>query len=282
VSYDTGKYYRWERNSITITGISTLREDRAQAHEVNIDVSLEDYKMEQHALREFLPDTIAKNADSILNLRTRYAEHVIDMMDLIKEKKIADLVFDANQYPSTNKTTLAGNFRWNQVTQTASDPKGDIMSAQRAILLNAGVWAQTLVMGFDLYRALKRHVNILSSVQYVQRTGINFITDGEIMDYLGVTKLWVGKKVYNSAAEGLTAVNAFIWSTHALLFYEATSGGAINKPSFGYEFRPTHTPRTVSRYRPDDIRGEFVEVNEKRFHKITFPRAGFLFVNADA
>lgn len=281
VSNDTGKYYIWERNAINITGISTLRADRAQAHEVNIDVTLSDYKMEQHALREFLPDTIAKNADSILSLRQKYAQHVLDVMNLMKEKEQADLAFSAAQYATAHKTTLAGNFKWNAITQTASDPKGDISTAQRTILLNAGVWAQTLVMGFDLYRALKRHVNILASVQYVQRTGINFITDGEIMDYLGVTKLYVGKKVYNTQPEGITAVNAFVWNTHALLFYEG-NGSSVNTPSYGYEFRPSHTPRTVSRYRPDDVLGEFVEVNEKRFMKITFPKAAYLFIDADA
>lgn len=280
VANDTGKYYKWKRNCINITGLNTLRDDRAQAHEVNIDVEISDFRMEQHALREFLPDSIAKNADSILSLRERYAKHVVEMLDLTKEKTMADLAFSASEYDSDHKTTLAGNFRWNQITQTASDPKGDISTAQRTILLTAGVWAQSLVMGFDLYRSLKRHVNILASVQYVQRTGINFITDSEVMDYLGVTKLYVGKKVYNSAYEGETEVNAFVWNTHALLFYES-GGGAINVPSFGFEFRPSHTPRTVSRYRPDDLNGEFVEVNEKRWHKITFPKAAYLFINAD-
>lgn len=282
VSHDTGKYYEWLRNSINITGIETLRDDRAVAHEVNIDITLRDYTMEQHALREFLPDTIAKNADSQLTIQRRYAEHVMDMMNLIKEKKIADTVFNSATYPSTNKTTLVGNYRWNQIGQTDSDPKGDIAVAQRAILLEAGVWAQTLLMGFDLHQKLKRHINILASVQYVQRTGINYISDSEIMDYLGITKMYVGKAVYNTQPEGLAPVNAFVWNTHALLFFESPSGGAINKPAFGYEFRPTHTPRTVSRYRPDDLLGEYVEVNEKRFHKITFPKAGYLFVDADA
>ncbi len=282
VDKDTGKYYVWARNNINISGLNTRREDRAFAMEINLDVTMSDYSMEQHALRDFLPDTIRKNADSVLNIRQAYAQQVVDIMDLVKEKAVADLVFDANQYAATtNKLTLSGNDRWNQISQTASDPKEDINTAQLSVLKTAGVWPMTLVIGVELYNKLKRHATILSSVQYVQRTGINYVTDSELCDYLGVSKIIVGKAVYNSASEGLTAVNAFVWNTHALLFYEPPSGGGINVPAFGYEFRPSHTGRTVSRYTENGRLGEWVEVNEKRFLKLTFPAAGFLFINAD-
>ena len=281
VDKDTGKYYIWARNNVNISGLQTRREDRAFAHEINLDVTLDNYTMEQHALRDFLPDGIRKNADSILNIRQAYAQQVIDILDLVKEKAKRDLVFTAANYPSTNKLTLSGNDRWNQITQTASDPKEDIANAQIAVLKEAGVWPQSLVLGVELYQKLKRHVNVLASVQYVQRTGSNYITDSELMDYLGINKLYVGKAVYNSAVEGVTASNNFVWNLHALLFYEPPSGGGINVPAFGYEFVPSHTPRTVVRYTENGRLGEWVEVNEKRFLKLTFPKAGYLFENAD-
>lgn len=281
VDKDTGKYYVWSRNNINISGLNTRREDRAFAQEINLDVTMDNYTMEQHALRDFLPDGIRKNADSVLNIRQAYSQQVIDIMDLVKEKAIRDLVFDANQYGSNNKTTLTSNDRWNQITQTASDPKEDINNAQLAVLKEAGVWPMTLLLGVELYNKLKRHVNILASVQYVQRTGINYVTDSELCDYLGVSKIIVGKAVYNSAVEGVAASNAFVWNLHALLFYEPPAGGGINVPAFGYEFNPSHTPRTVARYTENGRLGEWVEVNEKRFMKLTFPKAGYLFVNAD-
>ena len=282
VDKDTGKYYKWARNNINITGLMTRRADRSRAHEIKLDVTMDNYSMEQHALRDFLEDGIRKNADSILNLRSRYASQVVDIMDLVKEKAIRDTVFNAANYPTDNKTTLTGNDKWNQINHADSDPKEDIAAAQMAVLKASGVWPTTLVLGVELYNKLKRHAKILASIQYVQRTGIAFITDSELMDYLGVTKLIVGKAVYNSAVEGATASNSFVWNNNALLYYEPPTGGAINVPAFGYEFNPSHTPRTVSRYTENGLLGEWVEVNEKRFHKLTFPAAGFLFVDADA
>lgn len=281
VDKDTGKYYVWARNNINITGLNTRREDRAFAHEINLDVTMEDYKMEQHALRDFLPDGIRKNADSVLNIRQAYAQQVVDIMDLVREKAKRDLVFDANNYGTANKITLSGNNRWNQIAHADSDPQEDIQTAQLAVLKESGVWPMTLLMGVELYHKLKRHAKVLASVQYVQRTGINYITDSELCDFLGVSKLIVGKAVYNSATEGATASNAFVWNQHALLYYEPPAGGGINVPAFGYEFRPSHTGRTVSRYTENGRLGEWVEVNEKRFMKLTFPKAGYLFVDAD-
>ena len=282
VDKDTGKYYKWARNNINISGLTTRRADRAPAQEINLDVTLDSYEMEQHALRDFLPDGIRKNADSILNLRARYAQQVIDIMDLRKELDIRNVVFDPALYPSANKVTLSGNDRWNQIGHTDSDPQEDILNGQMAVLKESGVWPMTLVLGINLYTKLKRHAKVLASVQYVQRTGIRHITDSELADYLGVSKIIVGKAVYNQNPEGATASTAFVWGTSALLMYEPPSGGGINVPAYGYEFNPSHTPRTVARYTENSLKGEFVEVNEKRFMKLTFPAAAYLFENADA
>ncbi len=281
VDKDTGKYYKWARNNINISGLNTRRADRAKPNEIKLDLSIDSYEMEQHALRDFLEDGIRKNADSVLNLRQAYAQQVIDVMDLIREKKTAETVFTAANYPSANKITLSGNDRWNQLDQASSDPAEDIANAQMTVLKEAGVWPTTLVLGVELYKKLKRHAKVLASIQYVSRTGIEHVTDSELMAYLGVSKLIVGKAVYNQSPEGANASNAFVWNTHAMLMYEPPAGGAINVPAFGYEFRPSHTPRTVSRYTENGLLGEWVEVNEKRFQKLTFPAAGFLFTNAD-
>jgi len=281
VEKDTGKYYLWARNNINISGLITRRDDRGKANEITLDVSLDNYSMEQHALRDFLSDTIRKNADSVLNIRQRYAQQVVDVMDLTKELAIRNTVFSTANYPTANKTTLTGNDRWNQIAQANSDPQEDIANAQLVVLKEAGVWPSTLVMGVELYQKLRRHAKILASMQYVSRTGIEYVTDAELMNYLGVTKLIVGKALYNQSVEGATASNAFVWSNSALLMYEPPAGGGMGIPAFGYEFNPSHTPRTVSRYMENGLNGEWVEVNEKRFMKLTFPAAGFLFDGAD-
>ncbi len=281
VAKDTGKYYVWSRNNLNISGLITRRADEAKANRISLDVSISDYSMEQHALRDFLSDTIRKNSDAVLNIRQRYAQQVVDVMDLTKELAIRNTVFNTANYPTANKTTLTGNDRWNQITQANSDPQEDIANAQLTVLKESGVWPTTLVLGVELYQKLRRHAKVLASIQYVSRTGIEYVNDSELMAYLGVNKLIVGKSLYNQSAEGATASNAFVWSNSALLMYEPPAGGAMGVPAFGYEFIPSHTPRTVSRYTENGINGEWVEVNEKRFMKLTFPAAGFLFDGAD-
>lgn len=280
VDKDTGKFYKWKRNNINITGLTTRRADRARAQEIKLDVELDDYSMEQHALRDFLEDTIRKNSDSVLNLRQRYAQQVVDIMDLVKEKAIRDTVFDTNNFATANKLAITGNDRWS-VYHNDSDPAADIATAQMSTLLASGVWCDVLVMGFNLYQKLRQHPKVLASIQYVARTGIEHVSNDELCRYLGVSKIIVGKAVYNQSPEGATATNAFVWNNSALLMGQPFGGGAINKPAFGYQFIPSHTPRTVSRYTESGLLGEWVEVNEKRFMKLTFPTAAFLFDGAD-
>lgn len=281
VSYDTGKFYKWERNNINITGLNLRRADRAKAHEVNLDVSLDTYTMEQYALRDFLEDSIRKNADSQINVEQSYSQNVIDLMDLSREKQIADTVFDTNLYASSNKVDLDTTNCWSNLTHADSDPKEDIASAKQTVLLGCGVIPNTLIMGWKLKERMKRHSKVLASVQYVQKTGYAYIPDSELASYLGVDSIIDGSAVYNSSAEGVTSSNAFVWDDHALLVYLPPAGGGINIPAYGYQFVPGHTPRVVHKYQEVGMNGYWIEVNEKRFNKLTFPNAAFLFTNAD-
>lgn len=281
VMNDTGIYYQWERNNINITGLNLRRADRAKAHEINLDLTKGTYNMEQYALRDFLEDGIRKNADSLLAIEQTYAQNVIDIMDLVREKQIADTVFNAALYGSNNKVDLDANNCWSALADNASDPKEDIANAKEVVKLGCGVIPNVLIMGWKLKERMKRHAKVLASVQYVAKTGYAYIPDSELASYLGVDKILTGSAVYNSAAEGLTAANSWVWDDHALLVYQPPSGGGINIPAYGYQFVPSHTPRTVHKYTESGMNGYWVEVNEKRFNKLTFPNAAFLFQNAD-
>ncbi len=281
VKSDSDKFYRWDDNGINITGLETRRDDRSPAAEISIGVGTDDYTMEQHALKAFLTDTIRNNADSVLNVQASYAQAVQDNLDLVKEKAIKDLVFTQGNYASGNYVTLSSNDRWSQIAHADSDPQADILAAKEAMLkkFSMGNGKLKLAMGWDGYKFFKQHSKIKESVKYVQKTGDIHITLAEMADYLGVDEILVGTARYNTAKEGQTASNDFLWKTHAALIY-VNETPVPNQASFGYELNPTHTPRTVSTYRPSEIKGEFIEVNEKRSLKVTANFAGYLFTNA--
>lgn len=279
VAKDGDKFYRWKNNGIHTTGLDTRRSDRAQAKEIGLAVEKDDYAVEQHALRDFIEDSVMKNADSILSLQANTAKNIQDTLDLRREMDCKALVFASGTYDSTLRTTLSGNDRWSQIAHADSDPLADIIAAQEAVFKKSRAMPTTLIIGLPGFHFLKQHAKVKESVKYVAKTGADAITVSEIAQYLGVKKIIVGKTIYNTAKEGQTEAPDFVWGSHAALVHIPDNPG-INIPAFGYEFRPKHTPRTVNRYRVPDLNGEWIEVNEKRVFKVCFQSAGYLFTNA--
>lgn len=280
VKNDKDIFYKWNRKAFNTAGLDTRRADRARAKEISVGLSQDNYVVEQHALADFIEDSILKNVDSMLNLMERTAENIIDTLDLVKEIEAKDLLFAAGTYAATNKVTLAANDRWSQINHADSDPQEDIVTAKEAVLKQSGVIPNILVMGYQGFNMLKRHAKVKESVKYVAATGDAQMTKKAIADFLGVDDIWVGTAIYNSAKEGQADSPAFVWATHAALIYHPGGGVAINKPMFACQFRPSHTPRTVERWRENGRKGEFIEVNEKRVLKVLFANSGYLFINA--
>lgn len=279
VAKDSDKFYVWEENGIGTAGLEMRRSDRAKAAEVGIGVTQDNYSVVQYALRDFMPDGVLKNADSILNFKENSAKNLIDLMDLYREQQLASVVFSASTYASGLKTTLATNDRWSQLTDSASDPQADIIAAKQAVLKAARVVPNTLIIGIEGFDMLRQHAKVKESVKYVAATGDMDVTKQVIARYLGVDNIVVGQTVQNTAKEGQAPTNTFVWGTHAALIH-VPRNAVMNQPAFMYEFRPSHTPRTVSTYTENGLNGEWIEVNEKRVFKVTFQKAGYFFENA--
>jgi len=281
VKSDNDIFYVWDDNGINTIGLDTKRSDRGQPKEISLGVTTDTYQVEQHALRGLAEDTMVKNADSVLAYRQAVAENVIDTLDLVREIEAKDLLFTATNYPTANKITLAGTDQWSNLTHVDSDPQADVAIAKNAVLLQSGAVLNTLVMGHENYTTLKRHDKAKEAIKYVAKTGDDDMTKAALASWLGVDRIIVGKARYNSAKEGQTVVPTFVWDSHVALIYTAPRVG-INIPAFGYEFRPSHTPRTVETFRPQGTRAEAIDVNEKRVFKITFSKAGYLITDAFA
>lgn len=281
VKHDSDKYYLWKRKGFNTKGLDTRRDDRARAKMIDVGVTNDTYQVVQHALASFIEDSLLNNADSILNIRERTAENIVDHLDMVKEQEAAALVFATATYGASNQISLDATNKWSALTNAASDPQEDVSNAKLQVLKVAGVIPNTLVMGIEGYEMLKRHTLVREAVKFVMATLDSNMTQAIIANWLGVEKIVLGTATANSANEGQTAAEIFVWATHAALLYIAGSS-AINRPTFGMQFRPGHTPRTVERWREPGTKGEYMEVNEKRVLKVVFPNAGYFFQNAFA
>src|SRR5262249_27119144 len=123
------------------------------------------------------------------------------------------------------------------------DPFTDIATAQTTILQNTGFEANTLLISFPVYQALRKHPLVVDRIKYTTRADASRITPDLLASAFDVDRCIVSKAVYNTTTEQAvggaggvaTPTYSFIASKDALLCYAAPAPG-IMVPTAGYIF----------------------------------------------
>ena len=88
----------------------------------------------------------------------RAVEGGAEIVALDREKRVADLVFNTNTYPTDNRTTLSGTSQWSDYTN--SDPYSAIMAALDGMLMRPN----TAVIGRLAWSKLRVHPKITAAL----------------------------------------------------------------------------------------------------------------------
>jgi len=118
-------------------------------------------------------------------------------------------------------------------------PLEDVEDWKALVLLKTGIEPNTLVVTNDVWKKLKSHPTIKTLMAYNSpafAANGGKITTQMVADMMELDQVFVSKSVYNTAAPGLAASNAYIaGSKSALLIYAAPNPG-ISTASAGYNF----------------------------------------------
>jgi hypothetical protein len=158
-----------------------------------------------------------------------------------------EVVFLANYFTTGKWTgsTTAGDItpgtKWDV---TNSTPIEDIEAQQFSIKKLTGKWANRLVLGPNVYKALKNHDEFLQRIKYTQRGVVTPDIMASVLappnqpeaSSAGDFKVLVAAAIKNTAAEGQTDSMAFAaTATDALLTYANPNPGIL-QVSAGYIF----------------------------------------------
>ena len=193
------------------------------------------YNADVFAFHKDVDDQTLYNADAPLNPLREATEFVTRRLMLRKEIQWNTDFFAggiwANDYdgvsgaPSTNEVK-----QWSDYA--ASDPIDDIEDAKAGILSTTGMEANTLVLGYDVFRALKNHPDIVDRIKY---TSSQTVTADMLAAMFDVPRVIVSKAVKATNNEGATGAYAFTSGKKALLCHVAPTPGLLT-PSAGYSF----------------------------------------------
>jgi hypothetical protein len=182
------------------------------------------------------------NADSNWNLDSDASRLITQHLLLQKDRIWAEKYFRPGvwntEYEGVAAGAGAGQFL--QLDQASSDPLGLSTGWFTDFRLDVGRKANFMVIGTDVWRALKNHEAILDRIKYTQK---GVVTEDLIAEFFGVDKLYVGyaseaqgPQLNDSKAQDEAATYDWVLDPKSMLIGYAPTRPGLLEPAAGYTF----------------------------------------------
>lgn len=191
-------------------------------------LSTDTYKAEVFALHKDIPDQVLNNADAPINPRRDATNFVTQRLLLRQEIQWVSDYFTTGVW-GTDSTPAT---LWDDAN---ADPVDDVETGKEQILATTGQMANTLVLGYPVYRRMKNNPAIIDRIKYTTSVTGRTITPELLASVFDVERVLVAGGIKNTGNEGETAAYSFIHGKHALLAYVAPEPSELT-PSAGYTF----------------------------------------------
>lgn len=242
-------------------------------------MSNDNYSCEDYSFHKDVPDKIRANADAAVNVDADATRFVTESLLIQKEVQWATDYFATGIWG----TDVTGGTDFTAWDDAASDPETDLDTGRTLILKKTGKMPNTLLVGWSVHLALKRHPLITERYKH---TSPDSITTAMIAAFFELDRYLVAKASYDSAAEGATDVDAFILGNHALLCYSAPSPGLLLATA-GYTFVWSNangglnsSGLAVKTFRMEHLESDRVEGSFAYDHKVVSSDMGYFFASA--
>jgi hypothetical protein len=234
VDKKSDKYFVYTKND-WFRDEAQRRADSTESAGSGYNLTTATYNTDVWAFHKDVGDQTIANSDAPLNPLREAAEFVTQRLLLRRELQFVSDFFTTGVW-GTDVTGVAGTPTTGQTKQwsdyTASDPITDIENAKSAILSTTGIEANTLVLGYDVFRQLKNHPDLVDRIKY---TSSQTITTDMLAAMFDIPRVMVAKAVKATNNEGATGAYGFAYGKGALLCNVATNPGVLT-PSAGYQF----------------------------------------------
>jgi len=176
--------------------------------------------------------------------QARATRQTTELLLLAREKRVADLVFTASNYPTGNKLTLSGSNQW---SNSSSDPQYRILTTMDSMVMRPNI----LVISQAVYTQLRMHPKLIQAFNRNEGQEGGALSSAWMAAYFEVERLLVARAWYNTAVQGQDPSIRRLWGKHAALLHVnpdttsqefATSFGAL------FEWRPNGTSLEVRQW----------------------------------
>ena len=250
--YDTERAIRANSNVISPKGFSkhtaTLTE-----HDLAYPI---DYREEDEAEK--------------VKLQLHATNVVTEGLKLKLEKQCADLAQDPKNYATENKIALSGT---SQFTNEASDPLKVVNAGKDAVCGKIGKDPNTLVMGQEVWQALKQNKTLKD---LIASSSNKIITLDLLKEFFEIENIVIGRSIYADANNNF----ARVWGNNIILAYvpKLTSRTEYD-PSFGYTVRKKDALQ-IDEYQKEGNKVKYIRATDIYTPFLVGAEAGYLISNA--
>ncbi|MBK5920751.1 phage capsid protein [Rhodothalassium salexigens] len=252
----------------------TLVGRKSAPNQVSFKTIGRDRSTSDYALDDMVPVVDVENDPNGRDRVSRTSERLADLIALDREIRTAELIFDAMQYPTGNKETLAGTDVFGDTAN--SDPIGAVTDAMDKLMMRPNV----MVFGRDTFTRFARHPQVVKAVNGTSGDS-GFARRQQVAELFEVDKVLVGEAFVNMKRPGQTPNLQRAWGPHLALYYLDALGGPDENPSFG--FTAQYGKRVAGDREDPDIgmRGGYrVRVGESVDEVVAAPMLGYFLENA--
>jgi hypothetical protein len=197
---------------------------------------------------------------------------VTEGLKLKQEKQCADLVQNPANYAAGNKITLSGTSKFTDYTN--SNPVGVIEDAKDAIAGKIAQDPNTMVLGHDTWKKLKRHPQIQGLISNNQS---KIVTINFLKEIFEIPNIVIGRSVFVDDAGNFTK----IWGDNIVLAYvPSLSSRTEYDPSFAYLVKKKNA-LNIDEYRKEGNKLKYIRATDIYTPFMVGAEAGYLITDTN-
>jgi len=222
------KYFTYTKND-WFRDEAQRRPDATESAGSGYGLSTASYSCDVWAFHKDIGYQTRANADNPLNLDNEATQFVTQRMLLRQEVQWVSDAFTTGVW-GTDVVGDTDFTYWS--TYATSDPIDNIETGKETVLSTTGFLPNTLVLGYQTFRKLKYHPDLVDRFKY---TSPENITEQMMAAFFDLENVYVAKAIKATNTEGETAAYSFTHGKHAWLGYVNPTPGLL-APSAGYIF----------------------------------------------
>ena len=267
VGKQSDKYYIFGHEAWQPEPFGDLRAPGTVANEIpGLNVSLDTYFCDEHALQIPVTDEERENADTPLRPDQDGTELVTSKVMLQRELNIYNLVSNTAIYASGNVVTNSGTSQWNDYVN--SNPISDMRTALRQVNSLLFMDPNVGIIPYYVMSILEDHPDFIERIKYSER---GIVTPEIVAAVIGIPQIVVPGVGYNATANpGQAASLQYLWGKNVFFAYVPPRPG-LKIPAFGYEFTWGYggaMSQVVERWRENQRKSDIIRVSRRYDLKI--------------